>query len=67
VTALVPHRAVAPALLGVRPIDDAARSGQYQMVFGHGQFAVVRWSHADGAWLFSSGHRLPFDPEGYRP
>lgn len=59
------HRAIAPAALTLQPIDDAARAGGYQLVFGAGQFAVSKW---DGtAWRCSSGKPLPFEPEGYRP
>ena len=59
------HRPIAPAALTLQPIDDAARAGGYQLVFGAGQFAVSKW---DGArWVVPNGKPLPFEPEGYRP
>jgi hypothetical protein len=59
------HRAIDPAGLQLQPIDDDARNGGFQLVFGAGQYAIARWRH--GRWTFANGHQLHFDPEGYRP
>lgn len=59
------HRAIAPERLGIRPIDEQACSGRYQLIFGEGQYAVARWT-GEG-WAFSSGRQLDFEPAGYRP
>lgn len=52
-------------LIETRPIDDDARTGTYQLVFGAGQFAIARWQ--DERWAFSSGRPIGFEPEEYRP
>lgn len=54
-----------PDLLKLEPIDDRARSGGYQLVFGAGQFAAAKWTGE--RWSFPGGKPLHFEPEGYRP
>ena len=48
-----------------RPIDDTARDGTFQVVSADGfYFAIVRW--IDGAWFYSTGRRLDYEPTVYR-
>lgn len=48
------------------PIDDAARCGRFQLVFGgDAQFACARWNGE--AWVFSSNRPLAWEPESYAP
>lgn len=48
------------------PIDQPARNGCYQLVFGgDAEFACVRWD--GGKWAFSSGTPLAWEPEAYAP
>ena len=48
----------------LRPIDDAARDGSFQLVFGGaGYYACARWSET--GWVFSSGMPLGFVPDQY--
>ena len=50
----------------LRPIDDAARTGRFQLVFGGDRcFACVRWNGVH--WVFSSDQPLDFAPEFYAP
>jgi hypothetical protein len=50
----------------LRPIDDQARSGRLQMVFGAGEFALARWCADLAAWLCGT-EPLPYEPELYLP
>jgi hypothetical protein len=50
----------------LRPIDDEARSGRLQMVFGAGEFALARWRADLAAWLCGA-EPLPYEPELYLP
>lgn len=52
------------------PIDDQARDGTYQLVFGGASrsgpiFACVRWTGED--WVFPGGLPLDWPPRRYRP
>jgi hypothetical protein len=50
--------------LNLRPLDDAARDGRYQLLLSEGdEFAVARWTGA--RWQFSSGIPLHFEPAVY--
>ncbi|GAM04836.1 hypothetical protein [Novosphingobium sp. MBES04] len=49
--------------IDLREIDEQAICGRYQLVFGGGQFAVVRF--VDMRWRFSSGKDLDFRPTHY--
>jgi hypothetical protein len=59
----VTGRSAIPACIALRPIDDAARDGQHQLVFGGGLFALVRWN-GEG-WAFGSGVPLEAEPTHY--
>lgn len=47
----------------LREIDAKAIAGGYQLVFGEGQFAIVRFLAM--RWRFSSGQPLDFFPTHY--
>lgn len=49
--------------IDLREIDEEAIGGHYQLVFGDGQFAIVRFN--DMRWRFSSGEALDFAPTHY--
>lgn len=54
-----------PTTLHLQPIDDGARDGRPQLVFGGGDFALGYWRR--DAWVFGNGNPLPFEPDQYRP
>lgn len=52
-----------PASIVLRPIDDDARDGRFQLVFRDDCFAVAR--AVGDTWLFGCGHALDFEPTHY--
>ncbi|WP_067734457.1 hypothetical protein [Novosphingobium naphthalenivorans] len=57
--------AAIPPSFDLAPIDDAARDGRSQLVFGGEYFALARFF--DSAWRFPNGIELDFIPTNYRP
>jgi putative heme iron utilization protein len=49
--------------LPLRPIDETARNGRYQLVSDGVRFAVARWR--DGVFEFSNDLPIGFEPHGY--
>jgi hypothetical protein len=59
----MPNARAIPPGFDLAPIDDVARDGHFQLVFGGNCFAVVRWRDQ---WEFGNGIPLDFEPEAYR-
>jgi len=60
-----------PSVLGdLPPIDALARDGKFRLLTDGSKFAVGRWrdgADVPGAWVFSNGQPLGFEPQRYRP
>jgi hypothetical protein len=57
-------RRPSPPGVHFRAIDEMARNGEFWLVRDAKLFAIARWN---GAWRWSSGRTLPFEPDEYAP